>query len=175
MTDYNGNRWYRSPEQVLRVCHYSQKVDIFAVGVIMAELYMNKNLFPSTCESDHVLRTFKVLGKVSLKDWPQLDKINDLQSPFREYSSELIDSDVHPQTNKQMLLINLFKTGAVRNEAFDLMLKMLNICPYNRWEAKELLKHSYFSKTFEGCAVDMKDYQEKLYKNFNVTPLCHLR
>ncbi len=70
MTDYNGNRWYRSPEQVLRVCQYNQKVDIFAVGVIMAELYMNKNLFPSTDESDHVLRTFKVLGKVSLKDWP---------------------------------------------------------------------------------------------------------
>jgi protein kinase len=54
----------------MKISHYNQKIDIFAVGVIMAELYMNKNLFPSSDESDHIIRIFKVLGKISIKDWP---------------------------------------------------------------------------------------------------------
>jgi len=39
-TEYISTRWYRAPECVLRSRSYSFKVDIFAVGCIMAELYL---------------------------------------------------------------------------------------------------------------------------------------
>ena len=38
-TEYISTRWYRAPECVLRSRSYSYKVDIFAVGCIMAELF----------------------------------------------------------------------------------------------------------------------------------------
>lgn len=39
-TEYISTRWYRAPESVLRSRSYNHKVDIFAVGCIMAELFM---------------------------------------------------------------------------------------------------------------------------------------
>ena len=45
-TEYIGTRWYRAPECILRKRSYSYKVDIFAVGCIMAELYNLSPLFP---------------------------------------------------------------------------------------------------------------------------------
>ena len=43
--DYVSTRWYRAPELLLRATHYNSPVDIFALGLIVAELYLNKPLF----------------------------------------------------------------------------------------------------------------------------------
>mmetsp|Transcript_9653 Transcript_9653/g.14686 ORF Transcript_9653/g.14686 Transcript_9653/m.14686 type:complete len:130 (+) Transcript_9653:277-666(+) len=51
-TDYVSTRWYRAPELCLRSTQYSQSVDIFALGCIMAELYLGRPLFPGQSESD---------------------------------------------------------------------------------------------------------------------------
>lgn len=39
-TSYVSTRWYRAPECVLRSHHYNFVSDIFAVGCVMAELYL---------------------------------------------------------------------------------------------------------------------------------------
>ena len=39
-TDYVSTRWYRAPEIILKSSSYNSPVDIFALGCIMAELYM---------------------------------------------------------------------------------------------------------------------------------------
>ena len=51
-TEYVATRWYRAPELVLRMQDYDQSVDVFALGCIMAELYMGRALFPGTTEQD---------------------------------------------------------------------------------------------------------------------------
>ena len=51
-TDYVSTRWYRAPEILLRSTTYNSPIDIFAMGAIMAELYMLRPLFPGTNESD---------------------------------------------------------------------------------------------------------------------------
>ena len=38
-TSYVSTRWYRAPEIILKVETYDPKIDIFALGCIMAELY----------------------------------------------------------------------------------------------------------------------------------------
>ena len=45
-TDYVSTRWYRGPEILLRSTTYNSPIDIFALGAIMAELYMLRPLFP---------------------------------------------------------------------------------------------------------------------------------
>ena len=39
-TDYVSTRWYRAPEILLKSTTYNSPVDIFAIGCIMAELYL---------------------------------------------------------------------------------------------------------------------------------------
>ena len=39
-TDYVSTRWYRAPEILLKSTSYNSPVDIFAIGCIMAELYL---------------------------------------------------------------------------------------------------------------------------------------
>ena len=51
-TDYVSTRWYRAPEILLRSTTYNSPIDIFALGAIMAELYMLRPLFPGSNETD---------------------------------------------------------------------------------------------------------------------------
>jgi len=61
-TDYVATRWYRAPEILLHSRRYNWQVDIYAVGCIMAELYMMRPLFPGTNEVDQLNRICSVLG-----------------------------------------------------------------------------------------------------------------
>lgn len=38
-TSYVSTRWYRAPEIILKIETYDPKIDIFALGCIMAELF----------------------------------------------------------------------------------------------------------------------------------------
>ena len=50
MTEYVSARWYRSPEQILKLTNYGQKIDVFALGCIMAEFYTQDPLFDGISE-----------------------------------------------------------------------------------------------------------------------------
>jgi serine/threonine protein kinase len=56
-TDYVSTRWYRAPEILLRSTSYNSPIDIFAMGAIMAELYMLRPLFPGQNETDQIYKT----------------------------------------------------------------------------------------------------------------------
>eukprot|EP00826_Nyctotherus_ovalis_P056228 TRINITY_DN7549_c0_g3_i1.p1 TRINITY_DN7549_c0_g3~~TRINITY_DN7549_c0_g3_i1.p1 ORF type:complete len:240 (-),score=74.42 TRINITY_DN7549_c0_g3_i1:15-734(-) len=61
-TDYVSTRWYRAPEILLRSAAYNSPVDVFALGAIMAELYLLRPLFPGANERDQLLKICGVLG-----------------------------------------------------------------------------------------------------------------
>jgi len=62
MTEYVSTRWYRAPELALRSNSYTMSVDVFALGCIMAEMFLNRPLFPGTSEQDQLTRILTVLG-----------------------------------------------------------------------------------------------------------------
>lgn len=64
-TDYVATRWYRAPELLLRSTIYSSPVDIFAMGCIMAELYLLKPIFPGNSEADQLYKICAILGSPS--------------------------------------------------------------------------------------------------------------
>ena len=51
---------YRAPEVLLRSRFYNAPVDVFAVGCIMAELYMLRPLFPGNGENDMIQKVLLV-------------------------------------------------------------------------------------------------------------------
>ena len=71
LTEYVSTRWYRAPELVMRSQNYTQSIDIFALGCVMAEMYLNRPLFPGTSESDQLTRILSVLGTPTMQDWPE--------------------------------------------------------------------------------------------------------
>lgn len=64
-TEYVSTRWYRAPEVLLRSRDYSNPVDMWALGTILAELVNLKPLFPGESEVDQVLQICEVLGNPS--------------------------------------------------------------------------------------------------------------
>lgn len=51
-TEYVSTRWYRAPELILRSKTYNQSVDVFALGCVMAEMYLGRPIFPGSTEAD---------------------------------------------------------------------------------------------------------------------------
>jgi meiosis induction protein kinase IME2/SME1 len=64
-TEYVSTRWYRAPEVLLRSRDYSNPVDMWALGTIMAELVNLRPLFPGQGEIDQVARICEILGDPS--------------------------------------------------------------------------------------------------------------
>ena len=52
LSDYVSTRWYRAPECLLSLTDYDEKVDVFAMGCIMAEMFSKKPLFCGKNTSD---------------------------------------------------------------------------------------------------------------------------
>ncbi|EAU93103.2 CMGC/RCK/MAK protein kinase [Coprinopsis cinerea okayama7 len=61
-TEYVSTRWYRAPEVLLLSREYSNPVDLWALGTIMAELVNLRPLFPGSDQVDQVARVCEVLG-----------------------------------------------------------------------------------------------------------------
>jgi len=70
-TDYVSTRWYRAPEVLLRSTNYNAPIDLWAVGTIIAELYMLRPLFPGSSEIDEIFKVCSILGTPSRTDWPE--------------------------------------------------------------------------------------------------------
>ncbi|KAG6911968.1 hypothetical protein DXG01_000216 [Tephrocybe rancida] len=61
-TEYVSTRWYRAPEVLLLSRDYSNPVDMWALGTIMAELVNLRPLFPGSDQIDQVARICEILG-----------------------------------------------------------------------------------------------------------------
>uniref|UniRef100_A0A8C5CPW6 MTSS I-BAR domain containing 2a n=1 Tax=Gadus morhua TaxID=8049 RepID=A0A8C5CPW6_GADMO len=75
MTGYVVTRWYRAPEVILSWMHYTQTVDIWSVGCIMAEMLQGKPLFKGSDHLDQLSEIMKITGT------PTQEFISKLESP----------------------------------------------------------------------------------------------
>ena len=129
-TEYVSTRWYRAPEIVLRSTNYNSPVDIFALGCIMAELYMLRPLAPGSNENDQMLKFCSVLGTPSMSSWPEGYKLAS-QMNYRFPQAQ--------PANFQALM------PTASYDAIQLMLRMLAWDPQKRPTAAECLENPYFT------------------------------
>ena len=64
-TDYVTTRWYRAPEVLFLSRDYSNPIDMWALGTIIAELVNLRPLFPGSDQLDQVNKICEVLGDPS--------------------------------------------------------------------------------------------------------------
>ncbi|KAF0737176.1 hypothetical protein AaE_008938 [Aphanomyces astaci] len=121
-----ATRWYRAPELLFGSRSYDHKVDMWAVGVVFAELLQHAPLFPGLNDIDQIFRVMQVLGSPT---WPGMAELPD----YHKVS--------FPAFNP-LPLASLFPD--VEETALDLLKCLLVYDPSKRLEAAEALKHVYF-------------------------------
>eukprot|EP00466_Bigelowiella_natans_P019916 jgi/Bigna1/92219/estExt_fgenesh1_pm.C_80003 len=120
VTDYVVTRWYRAPE--VMVCDsYDEKIDVWAVGCILAELHGHQ-----------VSEYLKVLGAPKPEDLSFIT--NEHAKKFVEkYGNSLKSENLLPQMYAD-----------IDKDALDLMMKMLQFNPHKRISVDEALDHPFY-------------------------------
>ena len=154
LTDYVCTRWYRAPECTLKSNNYDEKIDIWAIGCIMAELYTLKPIFPGIDEFDQLNRIIKVTGTPEFNDWPEgfalVQKLNIRM----------------PNYNKGNLKQIVFNAN---DDAIDFLEYIFQLNPEKRPTAADLLKHPYFTEVQRpgSYSYQMKNVRGRINKNYN--------
>ena len=151
LTDYVATRWYRSPELLLvsENLPYGKEVDIWAVGCIMGELMDGQPLFPGDSEVDQLFVIQKVLG-------PLPDFLQDEFNRNTRYQGLKFPDISHPET------IEARYAPVMNDVEIDLMIKMLEMDPYQRIKAREAIDHEYFDELREKDPEYMNDKQSSI-------------
>nr|XP_013811938.1 PREDICTED: mitogen-activated protein kinase 12 isoform X2 [Apteryx mantelli mantelli] len=130
MTGYVVTRWYRAPEVILNWMHYTQTVDIWSVGCIMAEMITGRPLFKGNDHLDQLTEIMKITGT------PTQDFVQKLQSQdAKNYIKSL------PKVQKKDFASILKYANPL---AVNLLEKMLVLDAEKRVTAAEALMHPYF-------------------------------
>ncbi|XP_022659758.1 mitogen-activated protein kinase 14-like isoform X1 [Varroa jacobsoni] len=169
MTGYVATRWYRAPEIMLNWMRYTQTVDIWSVGCIMAELITSRTLFPG---NDHIHQLHVIIKYLGT---PSNDFIESISSESaREYIRKL------PVVIKKDFR-QLFPGASAA--AIDLLEKMLELDGDKRPTAAEALQHGYFAKLHDpedepvADPVDMSFEERELtleqWKRLCYEEVCH--
>ena len=157
-TEYVSTRYYRAPECILRSTNYNSPIDIWAVGCIMAEMYMHPMpLFYGQTEKEVFNKICTTLGSPTSSTW--IEGIN---------QANIIGMKIPQSSGTDLSQIVI---GA-SPEAIDLMKQMLKWDPNCRATATTLLNHPFFN----GCGYDIKKATNTNFfndfgdvKNFNTT------
>ena len=137
-TEYVSTRYYRAPECILRSQNYNSPVDIWAVGCIMAEMYMHPMpLFYGSSEKEVFIKICTTLGSPNRSSWTE--GVNQASKIGMKY----------PQSSGTDLANIVIGASP---EAIDLMKQMLKWAPNARATAATLLNHPFFN----GCGYDLK-------------------
>ncbi|KAM8877173.1 mitogen-activated protein kinase 7 [Synchiropus picturatus] len=132
MTEYVATRWYRAPELLLSLNHYSLAIDLWSVGCIFAEMLGRKQLFPGKHYVHQLQLILTVLGTPpdSLIGSIRADRVRSYVQSLPSRSS-LPLARLYPQAEP---------------EALDLLGAMLRFDPRERISVTQALEHPYLAK-----------------------------
>ncbi|KAM4749593.1 mitogen-activated protein kinase 12 [Rhinophrynus dorsalis] len=168
MTGYVVTRWYRAPEVILNWMHYTQTVDIWSVGCIMAEMYTGRPLFKGNDHLDQLTEIMKITGT------PTQDFVQKLQSPdAKNYIKSL------PKVQKKDFGALLRYANPL---AVNILEKMLVLDAEKRITATEALAHPYFEQfhdiddeteadpyddSFDNVELPLEEWRRLTYKELS--------
>jgi mitogen-activated protein kinase 1/3/mitogen-activated protein kinase 6 len=130
MTEYVCTRWYRAPEVLCSWTDYSEAIDIWSIGCILAEMYSRKPLYPGHNTQHQLDLIIKFLGS---PDREELMKIPN--EKCRNFIKAL------PSTAGRAF--DEFFPGAMSEEAQALLAQMMRWDPESRITVAEAIQQPY--------------------------------
>lgn len=130
LTEYVVTRWYRAPEVILSSSLYTEKLDLWSVGCVFAELLGRAPLFPGEDYLDQVKRIVGVLGTPSAEDMEFITNPS-----ATRFIGKLPKRD---KTKWNSIFPN------ASHLALDLLDNILIFNPEKRWTVLQCLRHPYF-------------------------------
>ena len=140
MTDYVATRWYRAPELLLGNEKYDEKIDVWSIGCILAEMFLRKPFLMGSDWKNQLYLIVELLGKQNDNDLSFIEnvKAKDFLLSLETYSEENIES--------------IFKDVEMSLESKDLITKMLIFNPHKRISVNDALAHPFLSELY--CPED---------------------
>ncbi|XP_067285495.1 mitogen-activated protein kinase 7 [Pseudorasbora parva] len=132
MTEYVATRWYRAPELMLSLYHYSLAIDLWSVGCIFGEMLGRRQMFPGKNYVHQLQLILSVLGTPP-------------ESIIGSIGSDRVRSYVRSLPSKAPEPLAALYPQAEPN-ALDLLSAMLRFDPRERVSACQALEHPYLSK-----------------------------
>mmetsp|Transcript_22159 Transcript_22159/g.47005 ORF Transcript_22159/g.47005 Transcript_22159/m.47005 type:complete len:367 (-) Transcript_22159:453-1553(-) len=164
LTDYVATRWYRAPEILLGSTSYSFAVDMWALGCIIAEMFIGKPLLPGSSTMNQLEKIIEVTGSPSTED---------VEASNSKFAAPMLQS--LPKHEKK----NMASLMSAPPEAIDIIEKLLAFNPAKRLTVEQALAHPYMKEFRTGAEVrcpgiltipidddhkfTVSDYREKLY------------
>ena len=136
-TPYTVSRYYRAPELILGKIDYNSKIDIFATGCIIAELFMLTPLFPGKTEGLEIFEHICLLGNPGKEYFEQFP----LPKNYVDYFDQFMLDDT--ARLDKVINQNGFYSQKDIYEATDLILHMLQWDVNKRYSAEQCLKHPF--------------------------------
>lgn len=132
-TEYVSTRWYRAPEVLLQSHLYGSKVDMWAMGAIMAEMFTLRPLFPGISEADEVFKICGVIGSPTWESWAEgLHRARAINYQFPQF----------PGVNLSRMI------PSASGDAIDLIRSLCSWDPSQRPGAAEALQHPFFQSCY---------------------------
>ncbi|KAI4354989.1 hypothetical protein L6164_003808 [Bauhinia variegata] len=125
---YICSRYYRAPELIFGATEYTNAIDMWSAGCVLAELLLGQPLFPGESGVDQLVEIIKILGT------PTREEIKCMNPNYTEFKFPQIKARPwHKVFHKRM-----------PPEAVDLVSRLLQYSPNLRCTALEACAHPFF-------------------------------
>jgi serine/threonine protein kinase len=152
--------WYRPPELLLGCLEYTDKIDMWSVGCIIAEMFRRSGFLKGANEATQLDLIFRTCGHPTVEDWPELETKCRFWPQFKPAPDQPLLPNRLEEALKSQLPLPQSKW--MTDNAVDFIANLLAMNPSKRWSAEQALDHDYF---FEKPMVQS---YEKLSMNFSV-------
>jgi casein kinase II subunit alpha len=136
-----GTRNFKAPEQLLLLRGFDYKIDIWAAGIIFAEMFFQKYPFWKPEEDIVILENiYNMIGTTKFSNY--LNKIGSTSTfDFMKNPAKGQNFESYFERDKNDEIMNHLE---YKKNGIDLIKKMLDIDPNIRFSAEECLKHPFF-------------------------------
>ncbi|KAG0657073.1 regulator of ime2 [Maudiozyma exigua] len=143
---YICSRYYRAPELIFGATNYTNQIDIWSSGCVMAELLLGQPMFPGESGIDQLVEIIKILGT------PSKDEISTMNPNYMEHK--------FPQI-KPIPLNRVFKKED--DLTVDFLDHTLKYSPLERYSALDCLLHPYYDELRNSTDEHIRQYVSILH------------
>ena len=122
--------YYRAPEIFYGDSYYGNKIDIWSIGCIFAELIIGRPLFKASNELGTLSNIIEIIGCPNEENWEGVSQL----------------PNYLPFNGGEFKLGKILEEGGLSKEGIEIVTKMLMLDPKKRLSCEEFMKKDYFKK-----------------------------